>query len=347
MAPGISVIIPAYNVQNHIHVTLGSLLSQGGEGFEIIVVNDGSTDGTADVARRLLLESRFGDYKIIDKENGGVSSARNRGIEEAAGRYVMFLDGDDYVAGGWLDAVREHAGGAWDVVCWGYDQVKEDGSVTLSYFDRYERGLGGMSGIEALQNVICKRSMRVWTGSALYRRDFLLENGLDFTQGCASGEDQEFVYKALSRAQRLMFISSTLSYYLQRDDSISNSYDIRRFDAIAAMERVHEYILASESADIRGVADDFKTRNIIENYLYNLKSCLVNSKDRSIVRLLEQIDAQYPQLNSKMKRIMRSHRGSDRRLKVKIRLFLISPRAYFALVNFGYRLSGILDALRI
>ena len=94
----VSVIIPAYNVESQIVRTLESLLNQREKQFEIIVVDDGSTDNTNQVAELMLNESKHKNFKIIKKKNGGVSSARNMGIRESNGEYLLFLDGDDYVS---------------------------------------------------------------------------------------------------------------------------------------------------------------------------------------------------------------------------------------------------------
>lgn len=92
----ISVIVIAYNIENYISKCIKSIEDQNYKNLEIIVVDDGSTDQTVDKAYQLSLkDSRI---KIIKKENGGPSSARNNGLEEAKGSYIVFVDGDDYVA---------------------------------------------------------------------------------------------------------------------------------------------------------------------------------------------------------------------------------------------------------
>ena len=91
----ISIIIPAYNIQDYLGATLDSVLAQTYENLEIIVVNDGSRDNTADVIDSYAARDRR--IKAIHKENGGVTSARLRGVAEATGAYIGFVDGDDYI----------------------------------------------------------------------------------------------------------------------------------------------------------------------------------------------------------------------------------------------------------
>lgn len=94
----ISVVIPLYNKAQSVRKTLDSVLAQTCKYFEIVIVDDGSTDGSADVAEAFLQASRLSPFaiRLIRKSNGGVSSARNRGIQEAKYRYIAFLDADDY-----------------------------------------------------------------------------------------------------------------------------------------------------------------------------------------------------------------------------------------------------------
>ena len=90
-----SVVIPCYNGEKHIHISMESVLAQSFEDFEIVVVNDGSKDGTSSVVRALAGKDQKGRVRLVERENGGVSAARNTGILESRGDYVCFLDSDD------------------------------------------------------------------------------------------------------------------------------------------------------------------------------------------------------------------------------------------------------------
>lgn len=128
----ISVIIPAYNIENYIAGTLDSVLAQTYQNLQIIVVNDGSKDGTGkildDYAQR---DSRI---KVIHKANGGVTSARLRGIAEAQGQYIGFVDGDDYIEPRMYERLKENmtAHGA-DISHCGYQMVFPSGKIDYYY----------------------------------------------------------------------------------------------------------------------------------------------------------------------------------------------------------------------
>ena len=91
----LSIIIPVYNNESYLRPTLQSVLAQTYPDFEVLAVDDGSTDGSLAICQEFAQKDRR--LRIIHKENGGVSSARNRGIEEAVGKYIAFVDGDDCI----------------------------------------------------------------------------------------------------------------------------------------------------------------------------------------------------------------------------------------------------------
>lgn len=92
--PKVSIIIPVYNVEKYIRQCLESVINQTYKNIEIIVINDGTKDGSMKIVEEYLEDKRI---KIINKNNGGLSSARNKGIEEATGEYIYFLDSDDWI----------------------------------------------------------------------------------------------------------------------------------------------------------------------------------------------------------------------------------------------------------
>ena len=106
----ISIIIPVYNTSKYLHRCLDSILNQTFCDFELILINDGSTDNSLEILREY--EAKDSRIVVIDKPNEGVSSARNQGIEIAQGEYIMFCDSDDYVAENWcvilIDGIQHH-----------------------------------------------------------------------------------------------------------------------------------------------------------------------------------------------------------------------------------------------
>jgi len=333
----LSIVIPAYNVENHISRTLDSITRQSEKKFELIVVNDGSTDGTGKVINEKLQDCQELAYKVITKGNGGVCAARNRGLLEAAGEYVMFLDGDDFIADSLVETIYDLLKTeAPDVVCWGYNRVKEDQTTLENYFDNYQHMRRHLTGVEALKNIYINQNLWLCTGSVLFRKQLLNENKLMYSVGCTNCEDQEFTIKVLSNAKAVVFIDDILSFYVSREGSITNSCNLKKFDAVGALKRASHYLSEKNDDELREVGEIIATNILVENFFNNFDSCITNCK---VGGLLDEIGKRYPDLNSEVKNAMRRYGGSDNKLKMKSRLFLTSPRVYAGLSYMKQRAS--------
>lgn len=326
----VSIVVPMYNLERYITPLLLSLLEQSGEGFELIMVDDGSTDRTYEVAADFLEKHPDLLSKLIRTPNSGVSAARNTGLASATGDYVLFLDGDDYADSRLTLRIGESTRTTEpDVVCWGYNLVREDQSTIVSF----SSSQSDTTGSEALQNIFVHKSLRIWTGSIAFKRSFLLENDIRYTERCVNGEDQEFIYKALSRASRVISIPDVLSYYVQRTSSITGTYNVNKFDVVDAFKRVDEYFKAHPFSEAGTISELLLTREMTENYFYNLKTCLNGTSGIRMRDLLHDIEKTYPHLNHEMRLIMKRYSGDDRQLAFRIKAFLISPPLYARLIH--------------
>ena len=125
----ISIITPVYNVEVCIEKSIKSIISQTSRNFELILIDDGSKDKSIDIAKEILSGSDV-NYKIITQKNSGVSVARNRGIEEASGEYITFLDSDDYIDSKFVELMYKKAQETQsDVVFCDYSEVDTKGNV--------------------------------------------------------------------------------------------------------------------------------------------------------------------------------------------------------------------------
>ncbi|MCB2293950.1 glycosyltransferase [Clostridium algoriphilum] len=331
----LSIIIPAYNVEKYIKKTINSLIAQTKKGFEIIIVDDGSTDNTLKVISECIEENNLDYCKVIQKANGGVSTARNEGIEAAKGKYIMFLDGDDYVDKDTVEHIYKNIDEVGkDVLFWGCNIVDENGSVLQNYSDVYKLKQKNMTGTEALNNMINYKNMWLYTGSAVYRKEFLSLYNLRYKEGCANGEDQEFTIKSLSRAKTVAFIDKTLTCYVMRGTSISNSYNIKRFDAMFAMQRTYKYIDKLGDSELEIISAKMKNEHMVDNYIYNFDCCLdciykngAFNKD-SFKKLYDDIERDYPTLNREVISIMKKYSGKNIKILFKVKMFLTSPQLY-------------------
>lgn len=335
----LSIIIPVYNVQNYISITLNSLLLQKRNDFEVIIVDDGSKDKSISIAKELI-DGKLINWKILNQENQGVSAARNRGILEASGEYILFLDGDDYISEDLVKTVYSYLDKQTpDVICWGYNDVDTNGQLIDCYTNRYDLMECMITGLNTLQKIIIDKNMWIWTGSVAYRRDFLLKKDLKFTEGCANGEDQEFLYKTLSMAKEVTVINEILSYYVQREASISNSYNVKRFDAINAFRRASNHVEKIGNEDAMEIVSILKNDIIISNYLGIYIECIESLLSRgmplrkAVSFIKRDIEEQYPGLINHVYEIMKEYKTKNFKYGLKIKLYMISPVLYVHLLN--------------
>ena len=246
----ISIIIPAYNSAAFIGETLENILDENFEGTEIIVVNDGSADNTGDVVRSYA--EKNDSILLFEKENGGVSSARNFGIEKATGKYVCFQDADDLYAPGTLRAFWETAEETdADVLICRLRNFNENGP---GKFNAFSDKLASMRTIDPFDLQLLWNFL---VSNKLYRRDRLVESGVRFPSSRYSEEGAFFMsyvftlpkiagcfgatalYRRHSREQGLS-VSQTVSLSLAK--SFCDSMDIIYEKALPLAEKMNDEI---------------------------------------------------------------------------------------------------------
>jgi len=223
--PAVSVVIPVYNVELWLSDCLESVLGQTETDIELICVNDGSTDSS----RKILEDysNRDSRIRIIDKENGGLSSARNAGLEAAKGEYIYYLDSDDMLRSDALAICREISDNKnLDVLLFNgktsyeNEDLKKTMLLSEGYLVRKGNYDGVMSGVELFCKMVQNREYKANVGVQFTRRTFLLENDLLFVDGVVY-EDADYTLRLMLFSKRIMHIPE--EFYLRRirEDSLT------------------------------------------------------------------------------------------------------------------------------
>ena len=225
----LSIIVPVYNVSGYLSRCLDSLLLAANTGMtEIILVDDGSTDDSGNIC-----DSYADRYDLIScyhKENGGLSDARNYGLEYAKGKYVFFCDSDDMVIPGGLDkALDTLSRSDVDVLLWDGISIDDNDEVIDHGLDSIltHKGIaaGGIfTGTQAMIAQILdhnKVAMTAWL--SVCRRDFLMSNGLVFEKGLIH-EDELWTPMVMMRAATVMYLPEKVYCYRMRESSIMGSH---------------------------------------------------------------------------------------------------------------------------
>jgi len=222
----VSVIIPAYNTASTIERTLKSLFSQSFRDFEIIVVNDGSSDDTLDICKKMQKRSPVA-MEVYHQSNMGGPSARNRGITLARGEYIIFLDADDLAEKDYVLRLMQaiESKPSIDIACCSYDLLYEDGSFKPRLITNKTKILRGR---DALLLLLTEK-LEVWSGSAIYRRSMLIGFKIYFDESISMGEDIEFRWRAFYHARDVALIPEVLVHYVQHGSSITRALDPKRF----------------------------------------------------------------------------------------------------------------------
>lgn len=226
----VSVIIPVYNAENDIRACIDSVLRQTYKNFEIIAVNDGSTDGSLEIL--LDLESKDPRIRIISKKNEGVSKARNCGIDAARGQYIVFLDSDDSYKNTYLERmVRRMEADTTDLVICGYTIKQKSEDV----FEQTQRGIE-ISRLEDKYITIRENGLLNAPWNKLFKRSLI--DTKRFPNEISLGEDLLFVYSYLSVCKKITILSDCLyEYSWPSDYNLTKKY---HSNGLLAAKKVYE-----------------------------------------------------------------------------------------------------------
>lgn len=225
--PKVSVIVPIYNVERFVKRCLDSLVNQTLQEIQIILVNDGSTDESGNIAKEYA--SKYTNKIIyLEKENGGLSDARNFGMRYAEGEYIAFLDSDDYVENTMYEemynkALQENSDYVECDFLWEYpDKIKVDKRIPYS------------NKKEMLTNV------RVVAWNKLIKREILEKNNISFPKGLRY-EDIEFTYKLIPYLNKVSYVDKEFVHYVQRNNSIANVQNERTAEVFTIFDNIIKY----------------------------------------------------------------------------------------------------------
>lgn len=212
--PKVSVIVPVYNAEKTLHRCVDSILAQTFSDFELILINDGSIDGS----RKICDDYALKDFRVvvIHKENGGVSSARNKGLDVAQGEWITFVDSDDeYYDNTSLSLLHSQISENIGFIIGGYVCCDEKGEIVYTINDNREKIISSIDGIRTYYNPIYYRYLG-YTWIKLYNRAIITQNNLRFNEQIAYNEDGLFhiQYCSVMNGKIKLFTQPFYKYYM-------------------------------------------------------------------------------------------------------------------------------------
>lgn len=240
----ISIIIPAYNAEKYIERCIHSLATQDipTDSYEVIVINDGSTDNTESILNTLCVQHSF--LRYISTSNSGLSASRNKGIKEAIGEYLLFLDADDSIRANCLmNIYREASVNDLDMMLMSYQHILSDGRYAKASYRIEEND----ETVELGKDFLIKKHHPPMIPLYAYRRSFIIENNLSLRS--IGHEDEEFTPRAIYLAHRVKYYPLTFYNYFQNSESFMNRYKESNFyDMITAMHSLNQFKLAHQDS---------------------------------------------------------------------------------------------------
>ena len=238
--PQLSAIVPVYNVEAYLPCCIDSILSQTFSDFELILVDDGSTDRSGEICDKY--SARDSRIIVIHKKNGGVSSARNAGLDVAKGRYVTFIDGDDWISKTFFDqAINSCENNDLDMYLAGFVRIMPDGKMYNSVIQADIMCFSDEISQDAFTSLLNKNYSACSTAK-LIRKILIDKSRFDLSMNW--GEDLKFIFCLLDQHAKIQATSEAVYYYRVGHTSLTASSNIAKCNSIVQTYRIlyHEIV---------------------------------------------------------------------------------------------------------
>ena len=315
----VSVIIPIYNVEKYLQRCIESICNQSYQNTEIILVDDGSTDQSLKLCNEFA--NKDNRILLIHKANGGLSDARNVGMEHAHGKYIMFVDSDDYVHKDMIkEMYKKITSDASDMVICGYKVVDEEG--------KEKRGIKYIENNEIIEDeeeywqkaYDSSTFFYIVAWNKLYKKNIF--EGLHYSVGKLH-EDEYIIHSLVSRCKKISCIKNKLYYYVQREDSITGkAYTIKRMDIIDALLLRSMYFIDKEYYELA---------------LRTMRLCMgsLNTAYKSLDLSSSIVRKEYKKNLSRFKKVYKDIKKKNNIsiTVVRLNLFCINDKIYYLLCD--------------
>lgn len=283
MKPVVSVIVPVYNVEKYVGKCIDSILKQSYSNLQVILVNDGSTDGSLNVIEKYTDDTRC---EIINKKNGGLSSARNAGLRIANGQYVLFVDSDDWLDRECVETLLHkmectHA----DYCCYRFSYMSYNGK-TLKVREKYSSPSLDDND-EIIKRVLLGKGIPTTAWSKFFRRDFLINNNLFFKEGIIN-EDYVFSIDCAIVAKSIIFCNSILYFVLERETSISRNMKMSNFTMPSIIYQNTKNVFEQHNLYTR--YSDYIDAGYCKQTLYTLVQAAFRLRYKSFIEFYQVLD---------------------------------------------------------
>lgn len=282
MKPKISIIVPVYNVENYIDDCIKSIINQEFKNFELIIINDGSSDNSGDICDRYaLIDNRI---RVIHKKNEGASKARNLGIKISKGDYIAFVDSDDTINEKMYDIMYNLAiSSKCEVVVCGYKEINYKLGIENKFINPLygRKKLQGEDIKKRLQELLCENKILGYPSlcNKLYKKDYITKNKLEINENIKIAEDLCFNVIIMLGINEVVAINEPLYEYRRvNENSIMNSSNnlYLKFEAREVMLNIFKELEISKSVYKKCLG--YESSTTVTSYIGLIKEVFLSNK---------------------------------------------------------------------
>lgn len=324
----ISIILPVYNSQQTISRTIDSVIKQTYDNYELIIINDGSTDNSENICVEYV--NKYKKIKYIKTKNEGVSNARNLGIDNATGNYIMFIDSDDEYYKNTLETVYEYIEQKTDLIIFGYNRIHVHKNKTKEMNTDVTYLKNGKE-----KNVFIEKTQRkylfnqIW--NKVYKTKILKDNNIKFDIKIASGEDYRFNLKYIDCINNAICIDRILYNYYSTDSGLSLK---------TGSDKLYVKIENLKQQRLLYIKYGYDIKYIDNNYIYTCFSGLTAMVEKQNFKDAREYIKRYIQ-NEDIREELKSIKQRQSGIKVKIYVNFLLIKNIFLLQTFSEILTFI------
>lgn len=263
----ISVIVPIYNAELYLEQCLESIKNQTYKNFEVIMIDDGSTDKSQEICKKFSNSDKR--FKLICQKNSGVSAARNKGISEATGKYIYFCDSDDFCNIDIFETIMNKIGDN-ELVCFGYTKIYKNMQKNFILDN-------AISDFKVIKNLVFESDyVRGYLWNKFFNLKIIKDNNIRFNENIHFCEDMIFVSNFLNYTKKIIYINKIGYNYRMRKNSVTiNFFNKKNVSILGAYNYLLEYCKESEIREI------LKMEYLL--YYYKLKKYIDIEKDKKFI----------------------------------------------------------------
>lgn len=311
----ISIIIPIYNREQFLKECLESVLQQTHQNFELLLVDDGSTDTSLEIIKSF--QEQDNRILVFTKKNGGVSSARNLALDHVTGKYIMFLDSDDRFHKDLLSHLLKNLMEAHADISICDVEIEINGKINNSTNKLIKKSV--FTPEVGVKDLTDQSKYLGYVTNKLFKTELIKENQITFNESIHIYEDQLFTLKAFIKSNIIVYESIPLYYYVIHDTNISNLFDERRLSGVEGYKQIINLVNTYYPLYVN------EYRNVLAKILISMiASCIPDNK-----KYLKP-------LQSELKTIQSSITGG-KMLKISMQLAIRAPRLLKILIKFKNR----------